>query len=93
MKTISINGIEEASGLLAITKLSYDRLPQRSQLQLFLAATARNWPIDEEIAREALKYSLVEQVTPLGEGRATVRFHASIANIIAWLNGEKPYWL
>jgi hypothetical protein len=93
MDTISINGIEEAKPLVTVMKLCYEQLPFPSKFQLFLAATAQDWPIDVDVAQDALERKLVESVTALGEGKASVRFHNSIANIIAWMNGEKPYYL
>ena len=93
METVLINGIEETKGLVAITQLSYGSLSPQIQFQLFLAATAKDWPISEAVAQEALKCSMVEQVTSLGEDKATVKFHQGIANIIAWIGGEKPWYL
>jgi len=93
METMRINGIEEALPLVAFVKCSFEILAPEHQVQLFLAATARDWPIRKESAEIALEHKLVESMQLVEGNKAVVKFHESVANIIAWLCGEKPYFL
>lgn len=85
VETMNIRGIPEAKGLVNVTRVVFESLSQEAQFQLFLAATADNWPINKAAAEEA--GSLIESSQDAGDEKVIVSFHSSIKNIICWLCG------